>query len=62
MVETDAMPSALFGDFVTLTVGKTVDWKHFFANRGGFFCNKEPIVQRGTKEEPIARILLVLCH
>jgi hypothetical protein len=62
MIETDAMPSALFGDCVTLTIGKTIDWKCFFINEGGFFYNEEPIAQRGTKEEPIARILLMLCH
>jgi hypothetical protein len=36
MIETGAMPSALFGDYLTLTIGEKVDWKYFFINKGGF--------------------------
>jgi hypothetical protein len=63
MIETGAMPSALLGDCLTLTIGKKVDWKYFFINKGGFFTMKSRLLkERGTKEEPIARVLLILCH
>jgi hypothetical protein len=50
MIETGAMPSALFGDFVTLTIGKTVDWKYFFINKGGFFTIKSRLLKEEQKK------------
>jgi hypothetical protein len=50
MIETGAMPSALLGDCLTLTIGKKVDWKYFFINKRRVFYNEEPIAQeRGNK-------------
>jgi hypothetical protein len=49
-MKTDAMPSALFGDFVTLTIGKTIDWKYFFINKGGFFTMKSRLLKEEQKK------------
>jgi hypothetical protein len=50
MIETGAMPSALFGDFVTLTIGETVDWECFFINKGGFFTMKSRLLKEEQKK------------
>jgi hypothetical protein len=50
MVETDAMPSALLGDRLTLTIGKKLIGNTSSLIKGGFFYNEEPIAQeRGNK-------------
>jgi hypothetical protein len=63
MVETDAMPSALLGDRLTLTIGKKLTGNISSLIKGGFFTMKSrSLKKRGTKEEPIARVLLILFY
>jgi predicted glycoside hydrolase/deacetylase ChbG (UPF0249 family) len=63
MVETDAMPSALLGDRLTLTIGKKLTGNTSSLIKGGFFTMKSRLLKKGgTKEEPIARVLLILLY